>query len=120
MADDRRKSPRFKLEEPMAAKVRTYVSGQVLDVSISGLRMRVRKPLGPGTGYVMRLAFPERDFEVTGIVKRCSLSGFDTDENGDRVRTYDVAMEFDRPAPDLMGRFRPGDALPIRVDANDR
>ena len=120
MNDERRRSPRLKLEEPVAAKVRTYVSGLVLDVSESGLLMRVGKPLAPGTAYAMRLAFPDGEAEVLGTVKRCSLAGFDNDEDGDRVRTYHAAIEFEKRAPDLIGRFRPGDALQIHMESDGK
>ena len=119
MAEERRRSPRHKLEEPVAADVRTFLPGQVQEVSATGLLMRVRKPLAAGTVYAMRLVFPDAEVEVRGTVRRCSLVGFDTDEMGDRVRAYGAAIEFDAPAPELVGRFRPGDALQIHLEAGD-
>lgn len=116
MAEDRRRSPRRKLDEPVTAKVRTFVGGQIQEVSSTGLLMRVRKPLAVGTVYAMRLVFPDAEVEIFGTVRRCSLVGFDTDEEGDRVRAYGAAIEFDFPTPELAGRFRPGDALQICLE----
>jgi hypothetical protein len=119
MMEERRKTPRLKLEKPVAAKVRTFVSGQMLDVSAGGLLMRVRKPLAVGTVYAMRLVFPDAQVEVFGTVRRCWLAGFDTDEEGDRVRAYNAGLEFDTATPELVGRFRPGDALQIHLEPGE-
>jgi len=119
MKNERRKSPRLKLEKPIAASVRAYVSGQVLDVSSGGLLMRIRKKLPVATAYLIRLAFADGEVEVRGAVRRCWLAGFETDEEGDRVRAYKAALEFDHPVPELAGRFRPGDALKVSVERSD-
>lgn len=116
MAEERRRSPRQRLGEPVTARVRTFVGGEIQEVSATGLLMRVRKPLAVGTVYAMRLVFPDAEVEVCGTVRRCSLVGFDTDEEGDRVRAYGAAIEFDAPAPELVGRFRPGDALQVHME----
>jgi hypothetical protein len=119
MKDERRKNPRLKLEKPVAASVRAYVSGQVLDVSSGGLLMRVRKKLPVGAAYALRLAFADGEVTACGSVRRCWLSGFETDEEGDRVRVYQAALEFDHPVPELVGRFRPGDVLQVTLERSD-
>jgi PilZ domain len=116
MKDERRKSPRLKLDKPVAATVRAYISGQVLDVSSGGLLMRVRKKLAVGEAYAMRLAFPDGEVELRGTVRRCWLAGFETDEEADRVRAYYAGLEFERSVPELVGRFRPGDVLKVYLD----
>ena len=117
MKNERRKNPRLKLEKPVAASVRAYVSGQVLDVSSGGLLMRVRKKLPVATAYLVRLAFADGEVAIRGVVRRCWLAGFETDEEGDRVRVYQAALEFDHPVPELVGRFRPGDVLQVYLDS---
>jgi hypothetical protein len=119
MKDERRKSPRVKLEKPVAASVRTYASGQVVEVSAGGLLMRVRKKLPAGTVYVMCLAFADGEVKACGTVRRCWLVGFETNEEADRVRVYHVALEFEKPIPEIVGRFRPGDALQIHMESTD-
>lgn len=116
MSDERRKSPRVKLEEPAAASVRAYILGQVFDISSGGILLRVRKRLAVGAVYNMRLAFKDGETEVLGTVRRCSFSGFETDEEADRVRVYDVALEFGGPLPELATRFRPGEAIQVRLE----
>ena len=59
MKDERRKSPRLKLEKPVAASVKANVSGEVLEVSPGGLLMRVRKKLPAATAYLIGLAFTD-------------------------------------------------------------
>ena len=117
MSDDRRKSPRVKLEKPAAASVRAYILGQVLNISSGGLFLRVRKRLAVGAVYNMRLAFADGEAEVLGTVRRCFLSGFETDDDADRVRVYDAALEFDGQLPELVARFHPGEALQVRLES---
>jgi hypothetical protein len=116
MSDERRRSTRVHLEKPAAASVRTYILGQVLNVSSGGIFLRVRKRLLVGAVYTMRLSFPEGAVELLGTVRRSTLAGFETDEDADRVRVYDSALEFEGPLPELMARFRPGQALQVRLE----
>jgi len=120
MASERRRSPRVHLEKPSAASIRTYILGQVLNVSSGGLLLRVRKRLAIGAVYNMRLAFKDGDAEVLGTVRRCSLAGFETDDEADRVRVYEAALEFEGPLPKLVARFHPGEALQVRLEASKR
>ena len=66
----------------------------------------------------MRLAFPEGDVEVIGTIRRSWLAGFETDEDGDRVRVYHSALEFERSTPELVGRFRPGESLKVHMQGD--
>lgn len=116
MSDDRRRSPRVRLEKPAAASVRAHILGQVLNISSSGIFLRVRKRLMIGAVYNMRLAFQDGAAEVLGTVRRCTLAGFETDEDADRVRVYDTALEFEGPLPQLVARFHTGDALQVRLE----
>lgn len=116
MRNERRRSPRTKLEKPAAASVRAFISGQVLDVSAGGLRLRLPKKLPAGIFCVLRLALGDGEVEVRGSVRRCWLEGFENDEDGDRVRVYQAAIEFDRPVPKLAGRFSPGDSLVVSLE----
>ena len=119
MKDEHRRNPRLKPGEPVPAKVPIYVTGEILDLSESGLLMRVRRHLAPGSFHTMRLVFADGEVEVSGRVRRCELAGFDTDEEGDRVRSYKAALEFARPAPELVGRLRPGEGPQVRLEQNN-
>lgn len=116
MSGERRKTPRLTLEKPAAAKVHTCVSGRVLEIGSKGLSMTVRKPMDVGSAHALRLSFPEGGVEVSGVVRRCSLTGFETDENADRVRVYKAAIEFQNAPPELLERLRGGVPLQVEVD----
>ena len=116
MKDERRKSPRLKLEKPAAAKRRTFVSAEVLDVSADGLLMRVRKPLSAGTSYALRFKGADCEIEVHGTVRRCWLVGFETDENADRVRVYCAALEFGQPVPKLAQSCGAGNEIQVQME----
>ncbi len=115
---ERRKSQRLRLIAPLAAKVRTFASAQVVDVSEGGILLRIRKPLPAGAVYEMRLQLPSGEVSVRGMVRRCWLVGFETDEEGDRVRSHHAAMEFTAPAPELLGRIPTEFTLQISVEAD--
>jgi hypothetical protein len=118
MTDERRKSKRIKLAKPAEARLRTFISAQVLDISADGLLMRVRKPLSAGASYGLRFTSPLGEIEVRGTVRRCWLVGFETDENADRVRVYSAALEFGQPVPKLAQAF--GAGLPVTVQMEER
>jgi len=113
---DRRKSERVKLKKPVSARLATYASGRVVDVSPQGISVKVRKRLKVGSVYRLAIAFPEMKLEMLGTVKRCPLAGFETDEDADRVRVYHAALEFEKELSELAGRFKPGDALEVSME----
>lgn len=116
MKDERRRSKRLKLEKPAPAKLRTFVSAEVLDVSTDGLLMRVRKPLSAGAPYTLRFTSPLGEIEVSGTVRRCWLVGFETDENADRIRVYSAALEFGQPVPKLAQAFGAGIHVTVQME----
>jgi hypothetical protein len=116
MEEERRKFDRLKPDKPVAAKVRAFVPGKVVDVSAEGLLIRVQKRLAVGAVYAMQLAFPGREIAVRGTVNRCELVGFDTNDEADRVRAYHAALVFEHLVPELTGRLRPGDVLDVRME----
>ncbi len=64
MEEERRKFDRLKPDKPVAAKVRAFVPGKVVDVSAEGLLIRVQKRLAVGAVYAMQLAFPGTEIAV--------------------------------------------------------
>jgi hypothetical protein len=114
---ERRRSQRLQLIAPLTAKVRSFTSAQVVDVSEGGLLLRIQKPLPHGALYEMRLELPAGETIVHGVVRRCWLVGFETDEEGDRVRSHLAALEFTPPAPELLGRIPPEFTLQISVES---
>lgn len=111
MSEERRRSPRRKPETPVPAQIRTYLACQVVDLSAQGILLRVRKPLHRDTPFFVKLTLARGEAEVRAIVRHCRLVGFDTDEEGDRVRAYEAGLEFDGPVPEPILLHRPGDAL---------
>ncbi len=116
MEEERRKFERLRLDRPVDASLHALIGGKILDVSADGLLVRVQKRLDVGETYAVRLVFADDEVDVTGTVRRCRLAGFETDGEADRVRAYLAALEFERPVPGLTSRFRPGEALDVRME----
>lgn len=119
MDEERRKNERVKLGKPVSARLKTYASGSVIDVSPEGMSIKVRKRLEIGSLFRLEIAFPDLKLETFGTVKRCPLAGFETDEEADRVRVYHAAFQFERPLAELAGRFNPGDALEVSMEKQE-
>jgi len=111
MNQERRRSPRRKPDVPVPAQIRSYLPCQVLDLSTEGVLLRVRKPLRSGAPFWLRLTLAAGEVELAARARHCRLVGFDTDEEADRVRAYEVGLEFERPVPELLRSHRPGDAV---------
>lgn len=111
MRDERRRNPRRKPDEPVPAQLRTYAPCQVVDLSEGGILLRVPKPLRRGAAVSLKLELSGVEVEVTAVARHSRLVGFDTDEEGDRVRAYEVGLEFQGPPPEPVLAHRPGDAL---------
>jgi len=111
MTQERRRSPRRKPEGVVPVQIRTYLPCQVVDLSAEGILIRVRKPLPAGTSFGLKLSLASGEVEVASTSRHCRLAGFETDEEKDRVRVYEVGLEFQCPVPDLLRAHRPGDAV---------
>lgn len=115
MSEEKRRSPRKKPDEPVPAQIRTFVPCQVVDLSEGGILLRVRKPLRRGATFFLKLQLSGVEVELAAIARHCRLVGFDTDEEGDRVRAYEVGLEFQNPIPEPVLAHHQGDPLSVTL-----
>ncbi len=99
---ERRAVPRVEPTRQLDAKVMTLQSVRVLDISSRGAQIELPTRLAPSGRCDLRIQFSEGEFAAHATVRRCRASGFDVDENNERVVMFRAGLEFDEVDPESL------------------
>lgn len=89
--NERRRQPRIKLTDGVAARTRQTAEVEILDISLGGMRVRSATPLSPRKEIVAWLPTAAGDLKVRLTVRRCRASIGGEGNNG---LTYEAGLEF--------------------------
>src|SRR5271169_5448071 len=67
---------------------------EILDISLSGVFLKVDRRLNPGREYMINIHDNVKTLNVTGIIVRSELSGMESRDNGKSVPIYAAGMQF--------------------------
>ncbi len=105
VATERRAVPRVEPRSRLDAKIMAAVPARVLDISSRGALIEVARVLQPLRRCDLRIQFPEGEFAVRAIVRRCRAWGFGVDDESQRVMLYRAGLEFEEVAPEYLARL---------------
>ena len=89
----------------MDAKVMAAVPARVLDISSRGVLIELARVLQPLRRCDLRIQFPEGEFAVCAVVRRCRAWGYGVDDDSQRVMLYRAGLEFEEVAPEYLARL---------------
>lgn len=113
---ERRKARRLRVTADLRARVKAFLEAHVLDFSEAGALLEVDHPLLPKAVCDLRLIQGDESLVLHGTVRRCRVAGHVLREGGQRVLTYQAALEFRDSDRELAGRF----AAQLATDPRDR
>lgn len=102
---ERRKARRLHVTADVHAKVKAFLEARVVDFSESGALLEVDHPLLPKAICDLRLTHGDENLVLHGTVRRCLVAGHVIREGGERVLTYQAALEFNESDREMAGHF---------------
>jgi len=104
-ATERRAVPRVEPKSRLDAKVLAAVPARLLDISSRGALIELARVLQPLRRCDLRIQFPEGEFAVRAVVRRCRAWGYGVDDDRQRVMLYRAGLEFEEVAPEYLARL---------------
>ncbi len=98
---DRRNATRVSPPKPMRAKLKTSLSGRVLDISLRGLQVELDHSLPLRARCDLHLQMEDGEVVLKAIAKRCSVQGW-TERQGRKVLLYRAGLEFETPSREVL------------------
>jgi len=99
---DRRVLPRITPIAPLKAKVRTFFTARVVDISLSGIQVELAHSLPPRATCDLRFQTGDEEHALRGTVRRCQVWGAGPDEQEHKVLFYRAGIEFDEPSRQIL------------------
>jgi hypothetical protein len=104
--DEKRKHKRYRLEtKDLNGKMSLAEKVEIIDISVGGVALKADRRLNPGREYVLRLGDKWKTIEVTGVVVRSALSGFEKRSDGAQAAVYTAGMKFRDGTAEAINEF---------------
>jgi hypothetical protein len=104
MAQNQRRHKRYRLDSmEINGKMSLVEKVEIIDISLSGVSLKVDKKLELGREYVIRLGERKKEFDVRGVIVRSEVCGIEEEANGETV--YAAGMMFNGGQMDKLAMF---------------
>ena len=90
--DERRRSPRYKVAEEVAGRMRATVKVRILDLSLNGMQVEAPVALPPKGSCEITVLAPSGERKLPSTVRRCRAEAVKSDKGVEMV--YRAGLEF--------------------------
>jgi hypothetical protein len=103
---NQRRHKRYRLDSlEINGKMNLADKVEIIDISISGVSLKVDRKLEMGKEYVIKLGDREKNFEVKGVIVRSELCGTEDKADGKKAAVYAIGMMFNGGQLDKLAMF---------------
>ncbi|HSQ78117.1 MAG TPA: PilZ domain-containing protein, partial [Nitrospirota bacterium] len=103
---NQRRHKRYRLDSlEINGKMSLADKVEIIDISLSGVSLKVDKKLELGKEYLIRLGDRGKEFDVKGVIVRSEVCGIEEKANGNSADVYAAGMMFNGGQMDKLAMF---------------
>jgi len=103
---NQRRHKRYRLDSlEINGKMSLADKVEIIDISLSGVSLKVDKKLELGKEYLIRLGDRGKEFDVKGVIVRSEVCGIEGKANGNSTDVYAAGMMFNGGQMDKLAMF---------------
>ena len=103
---NQRRHKRYRLDSlEINGKMSLADKVEIIDISLSGVSLKVDKKLELGKEYLIRLGDRGKEFDVKGVIVRSEVCGIEEKTNGTSADVYAACMMFNGGQMDKLAMF---------------